>query len=81
MIDQPGDETDQRRSGLVLEIQFAQQRPLGKSLARQMPLVKGRTDVEIGGGIPLLDVDAVENPLQFERKAAQDSVESRAVLV
>src|SRR4051794_37366076 len=40
-----------------------------------------RAEMRIGLRIPLLDVDAVDDSLQLEREAAQDSIEARAVLV
>src|SRR3954451_19598422 len=39
-----------------------------------------RTEVRIGLRIPFLDVDAIDDPLQLEREAAQDSIEPGAVL-
>src|SRR3954454_9042197 len=40
-----------------------------------------RAEMRIGLRIPLLDIDAIDDALQLEREAAQDSVESRAMLV
>src|SRR3954451_2155457 len=39
-----------------------------------------RTEVRISLRIPLVDVDAIDDPLQLEREAAQDSVEAGAML-
>src|SRR3954451_13508843 len=39
-----------------------------------------RAEMRIGLGIPLLDVDSIDDSVELEREAAQDSIESRAML-
>src|SRR5437764_15130169 len=45
-----------------------------------MPCVEMRSDVRVGGGIPLIDVDAVQDAVQLEGEASQDPVQPGSVL-
>src|SRR6185503_15587259 len=78
LLHEPRDDADKRRARARIEAELLEERGLADALPIQRLAVVARCDGAIGSRVPLLHVDAVQDPRQVCVSRVQHALEPKA---